>query len=293
VKEGVAAQFAAARVHGSLYALDLDSGREVAHLADQPVVLASVSKTAVLVELYRRAAAGDLDLAERRRVPGAARTLGPTGLSAMRDAAELSLRDLALLMITISDNAATDCLMARLGPERIQATVEQLGLEETDVRWTCREILGVLREDMGLSEEAFADPATELTWAMLERNRALDPRLAGNRSTPRQWAKLLRAIWLDEAAPAPACAEMRAVLRAQFAPHRLATGFPDGVAIGAKTGTLTGGLRNEAGVVEFPDGGRYAVCVFTRAFDWKSRRLPAADRVIGTAARLAVEELRA
>src|SRR5205807_3358787 len=120
--------FDAARVRGFLYAQDLDTGREVAYRADEPVVLASVFKVAVLVELYRRAAAGDLDVTERVRVPQATRTVGPTGLSVMRDDVELSLRDLAQLMISISDNTATDVLMTRVGPERIQAAVEAIGL---------------------------------------------------------------------------------------------------------------------------------------------------------------------
>ena len=84
---------------------------------------------------------------------------------------------------------------------------------------------------------------------------------------------------------------MRAILKTQVWPHRLSSGFGDGVAIGAKTGTLIG-IRNEAGVVELPDGPRYAVCVFTRAFDWLPWKQPAADAVIGTAARLAIEELQ-
>lgn len=251
-------------------------------------MLASVFKIAVLAELY----GSHTDVTERIKVRAATRTVGPTGLSVMRDDVELSLRDLAVLMITVSDNTATDVLMARLGADRIQARVEALGLEQTDVRWSCAEILNTMRDDMGLTDEQWLDPATELTREMLDGNRSLDPLVAGNRSTPRQWAKLLRAIWVDEAAPAEACADMRSILKSQYAPHRLATGFPDGVAIGSKTGTLTGGIRNEAGVVEYPDGGRYAVCVFTRSLDWKTRRLPDADRVIGTAARTAVEELR-
>jgi beta-lactamase class A len=283
--------FTASRVRGFLYAQDLDSGREVAHNADEPVVLASVFKVAVLVELYRRAAVGDLDVTERIRVPASTRTIGPTGISVMRDDVELSLRDLAQLMISVSDNTATDVLMARLGADRVQATVDALGLEATDVRGDCAEILKIFAEDTGLSEAEWKQPAPKLDEARLEHNRSLDPRVTRNRSTPRQWAKLLRAIWLDEAAPPEACAEMRAIMKTQVWPHRLASGFGDGVSIGAKTGTLIG-IRNEAGVVEFAEGGRYAVCVFTRSLDWLPWKQFQADLVIGTAARVAVGELR-
>ena len=283
--------FTDARVKGFLYAQDLDTGREVAHNADEPVVLASVFKVAVLVELYRRAAAGDLDVTDRIRIPVSTRTVGPTGLSVMRDDVELSLRDLAQLMISVSDNTATDVLMARLGPQRIQATVEALGLTDTDVTGSCEVILRAYREDTGLTwEELAAGRQPDL--ASYETNRALHPLTTTNRSTPRQWAKLLRAIWLDEAAPAEACAEMRAILKTQVWPHRLSSGFGDEASIGAKTGTLTG-IRNEAGVVELKGGGRYAVCVFTRSFDWLPMKQLEADLVIGTAGRAAVEALRA
>jgi beta-lactamase class A len=76
----------------------------------------------------------------------------------------------------------------------------------------------------------------------------------------------------------------------QVWPHRLTSGFPDGVTLAAKTGTLPG-IRNEAGVVIYPDGKRYAVGVFTRADSYADRR-PEVDRSIGAAAFAAVEALR-
>ena len=79
------AVFDAAGVDGFVHALDLDRGTRVGHRAEEPVVLASVSKIPVLLELHRRAAAGALDLRERVEVPVAGRTAGPTGLSVMRD----------------------------------------------------------------------------------------------------------------------------------------------------------------------------------------------------------------
>ncbi|MDH6130334.1 hypothetical protein P3T39_007327 [Kitasatospora sp. GP82] len=54
-----------------------------------------------------------------------------------------------------------------------------------------------------------------------------------------------------------------------------------------RAGTLPT-LRHEVGVIEYPDGARYAVAVFTRAAA-TSITLPAADAVIGTTARLAVD----
>ena len=102
-------------------------------------------------------------------------------------------------------------------------------------------------------------------------------------------ARLFTLIWRDQAGPPEACAEMRRILFTQVWRDRLRSGFDGGERIGAKTGTLWG-IRNEAGVVEVPGRGRVAVAVFTRSLQprWTE---PAADHVIGTAGRIAVDAL--
>ncbi|MEK8107903.1 serine hydrolase [Micromonospora sp. M12] len=57
---------------------------------------------------------------------------------------------------------------------------------------------------------------------------------------------------------------VRAWMARQIFWTRLAAGFPPGVRVSGKTGTLPG-LHLEAGVAEYPDGGRYAIAVFARA----------------------------
>jgi beta-lactamase class A len=59
--------------------------------------------------------------------------------------------------------------------------------------------------------------------------------------------------------------------------------------VAGKTGTLPP-LRSEVGVVELPSGRRYAATVFTRSHR-PTFSDPAADAVIGTTARLAVDHL--
>ncbi len=106
--------------------------------------------------------------------------------------------------------------------------------------------------------------------------------------------RLLTALWRDEACP-PGVRRRRAPR--QWASRSGRTAWPrgspfDDVHVAGKTGSLPT-LRNEIGVVEYPDGGRYAVAVFTRTAH-TAAVLPAADAVIGTAARIAVmDALRA
>ena len=280
--------FRAAAVDGWLHALDLASGREIAWQADEPVVAASVFKIPVLVELCRQADAGELSLAEPVLVPLEGRAAGPTGLSVGLDAATQSWRDLALSMIVVSDNAATDVICTRLGIDRINAAMRALDLPGTQLEGDCRHLFAQMSEDAGgHALAAFpAKPDIEL----LLRLRVLQPRLT-NRTTPREASRLLAAIWRDQAASAEGCALMRRILAAQVWPHRLASGFPeDDVRTAGKTGTLVT-VRNEAGVVSYPDGRHYAVSVFTRSHDVRAKH-PAQDRVIGQAARLAVDLLR-
>ena len=104
---------------------------------------------------------------------------------------------------------------------------------------------------------------------------------------------LLKLIWNDEAAPPRACAEARRILGLEVWPHRLASGFADNdeVRTSGKTGTLLPTIRNEVGVVKYPDGGRYAVAVFSRISSLAFKN-PSADAVIGQATRHAVDFLR-
>jgi len=275
----------------ALHIREVDGNRELGREPDDLVVTASVFKVPVLLELVRQAAAGEIDLTERTVVPAKRRSPGPTGIAAMLDDVELSLRDLALLMMSVSDNTATDVLMERIGVDRIAATLASLGLERTVVAEDCAALLAGLVADLGfeaLDEAVAAVP--ELEPALLARARALVA-AETNRTTPREMTTLLSLIWRDEAGPAEACAEVRRIMALQVWPHRLMSGFSDRVVVAGKTGTLPG-IRNEVGVVTYPDGSRYAIAVFTRARTYTFRQ-PAIDAAIGRAAYFGVEAIRA
>ena len=271
------------------HAVDLDSGAEIGFRPDDPVVTASVFKVPVLTEYVRQVAAGDLDPGARVRITAGTATMGPTGLSVFSDDAEWSLRDVATSMITVSDNAATDIVTGLVGVERVNATMAALGLPGTVLIGDCAALFATMAADYGVDDPALidekmrADPdsVARLSVNVAERT---------NRSTPRESTALLRLLWTDLAADPQACAEARRILGLQIWPHRLTSGFPDDdVRISGKTGTI-GVVRNEIGVVEFPDGRRFAVAVFlrTHAFGYRN---PRADALIGTVGRLLIDQL--
>lgn len=282
----IRAAFDGAGATGRLHALDIDSGAEINAGADHPVVTASVHKLCLLVALHQQAAVGLVDLTEQIECPPAARTPGPTGLAAMLDPVRMSLRDAAYLMMAVSDNAAADVLLERVGLDAVNDTTIRLGLTHTHALHTFGQVLATIRQDAGPGgPQALTDPY------VITRLRALDPART-NHSTPRDMTRLLAAVWRDEACAPDHDAAIRRLLGLQVWPHRMASGFPfDDVHVAGKTGSLPT-VRNEVGVIEYPDGGRYAIAVFTRAAS-TAATLPPADAVIGTTARIAVDALRA
>lgn len=287
----LARAFAAGGVSARLHAIDLDSGAELALDPDAPVVSASVFKLPVLVELCRQAAAGTVALTQRVPIPvGFTPTEGGIGLSAMLDDVELSLRDLALMMMSISDNRATDVIMALLGREQINATMRDNGFPGTVLEGDCAYLYATMEEDLGEPYDDIPPQRYAERFEAIRAMRAVTAPLT-NRTTARETTRLLAALWRDELLDAAGSAEARRILGLQIWPHRLAAGFPDdAVRLSGKTGTIAH-LRSEAGVIEHPDGGRCAVAVFLSS-STPAARNPAADRAIGEAARIAVDHLR-
>jgi beta-lactamase class A len=282
--------FAEAGAVGAVHAREIGTnGREVDVGADVAVVLASVFKIPVAVAYAREVAAGRLDPAERATVSARYR-IGGIGTAGCADDVGMSWRDLALFMLTMSDNAATDVLYHRLGRSAVDAVLADLGLARTRLIGCCEDLFATVSADLQAGDGEDIDALlAAATPEQVEKLAVLDPERT-SASTPREITALLEAIWSDRAGPAEACAEVRSIMARQIWPHRLSSGFPSDVQVAAKTGTLPG-VRNEAGVVTYPDGRRYAVAVFTRANSF-APRLPAVDASIGRAARLAIDHLR-
>ena len=196
-------------------------------------------------------------------------------------------------MLTVSDAFATDALLGVLGIDSVNELTRSLGLTETVLTGDLRSMFDDLARDAGFErwEELAAQPGNPEVFARIRASWTCDPARA-TRTTPRETTALLRAIWLDEAAPPGACAEVRTMMGKQLQRQRIAAGFRDPrIRVSGKTGSFGGAFRNEAAVVEYPDGDRYAVAVFTRGHELYERQADIED-AIGTAAHLAVAELR-
>ncbi|MCP2322912.1 beta-lactamase class A [Hamadaea flava] len=272
-----------------LHAVDLGTGREIGFGADDPVVIASIVKVLLVLEFARQVAAGQLDPAERVVVRAADR-LGGWGTAGCADDVELSLRDLAYFAMSVSDNTAADLLAQRVGPDLLPVLAAELGLPRTQVIGSPRQVLESLFADVGARDaDEFARVFGDLPDDQIRALRVYDPART-NSSTPRELTRLLTLIWHDQAGPPAACAMVRDWMSRQLSRTRLPSGFPPSVRVAGKTGTLPG-LHLEAGVVEYPDGGRYAVAIGARTRRPDTRGIDV-DLAIGQAARTAVDTLR-
>jgi beta-lactamase class A len=290
--------FARAGCSGQLCVQSVDGVHEIALNADTPAVTASVFKVPVAIVAETQFATGRIDPRERVTLRSAERCPGPIGFSLFQHDVEASLRDLVIAMLTISDNDATDALLRRVGIETVNTTCARLGLTGTVVTDYERPIVLSIALEAGFADwdsmwERAAQKLTpeeedDLVRRMTAASALVPERTT--RSTARDMATLLRLIWSDQAGPPPACKRVRDLMHQQLTRHRLAAAFPAPARVAAKSGSLIGVVRNEVGVIEYPDGRAYAAAVFARSHrPWKNDA--AINAAIGAAAAAAVSEL--
>jgi len=114
-----------------VYYLDLASGKSFHYNGQESFIAASVIKLPVLVAVYHAIQDGCLGMDDLLTLSSADKVPGCGALTQMHSGLEVSIRDLCNLMITLSDNTATNMLINTLGIEKINAVGQEYGLEKT------------------------------------------------------------------------------------------------------------------------------------------------------------------
>ncbi len=131
----------------SVAAVDLRSGRRFERNAHAVVPAASTIKVLVSAAFWCAAERGEVDPA--RRVP-VADTPAPGGgglLESMHPQTAVCLADLDLLMLAISDNAATNVIVDAVGMPAVNALAAVLGLAHTRLRRRMMDTAAAARGD--------------------------------------------------------------------------------------------------------------------------------------------------
>ncbi len=250
-----------------VYARHFGSGREIAVNAARRFPTASTVKVPILFALYRKADAGEIDLRQRVTLEASHRTAGSGVLQDLDFGLQPTVHDLATLMITVSDNQATDMLYHLLGGAYIQQIATEVGMTETHIPQTIR---ALLYDMVGMDER---NPAHTY-----EMNRELLRTGARNASgwslgvgddndvsTPHDMVALLARIYQGEDPSRMACDAMVDILKRQKFNTILPLLLPAEIETAHKTGSLHG-VRNDVGIVYAPQesGGPYAVAIMSR-----------------------------
>lgn len=107
---------------------------------------ASTLKTPLLYELYRQAEAGKIDLTERVTLRHKDRTPGSGVLQDLDEGLQPTIRDLAELMIIVSDNWATDMIYERIGKDSMERTLRNLELDQTHIPMNIHELFSAMAD---------------------------------------------------------------------------------------------------------------------------------------------------
>jgi beta-lactamase class A len=210
--------------------LDLTNGHALALNSDEVFPTASTIKIAILAELFRQAQQGKLNLNETYILQSSDLVGGSGIASALTPGVtKLTLRDLAALMISVSDNSLTNVLIDRVGMDNVNSLLESLSLTHTRLR---RKMMDVKAAAEGRE----------------------------NISTPREMSQLLEALYKAKILNKQFTEDffnLLSVKKESYIPRLL----PEDLRITNKPGELEG-VRNDCGII-FTGERPYALCVMT------------------------------
>ncbi|MGH9394972.1 MAG: serine hydrolase, partial [Terriglobales bacterium] len=115
----------------ALYAQQLSSGATVALDPDRPVATASVIKLALMLQAFEHVHAGKLALDQPLVLTAANQVPGSGILQILTPGLRLTLRDTIALMMTLSDNSATNMVIDAVGLAPTNAMLARMGLKNT------------------------------------------------------------------------------------------------------------------------------------------------------------------
>lgn len=214
------------------YVLDLKSGSGYGVRPDEPFFSASVIKVAVMVAVYRRIDEGKLHYKDKIKIKKQDKAPGSGNLQWEPAGTPHSVEDYLWLMITRSDNVATNVLTRAVGGrDYVNKVARSLGARDT------------------------------VLYQKLSDNRAAVPSL-DNRTTPHDMATILAKIYEGKAASRQSCKEMVDLLRHNNMEWWMEAGVPPSVKVANKGGWLDSTF-NDAGIVEYKKR-PYVLAIFTQ-----------------------------
>jgi beta-lactamase class A len=209
---------------------DLTTGDHYFLREDEVFAQASSIKITVLANLYLQAQQGKLKLTDLYTVQSSDLVPDSDIMNGLTPGVtRVTLRDLATMMVAVSDNSATNVLIDRVGMQNVNAMLDSQGLSHTRLR---RKMMDLEAAKQGRE----------------------------NISTPREMMTLLDAIYHGKLLNKESTEDFFKMLstnKQSFIPRDL----PPDLKVANKPGELEA-VRNDSGIV-FVEGRPYVICVMT------------------------------
>jgi beta-lactamase class A len=216
-----------------LYAVNLETGKTVAHRAQDSFAMCSTFKTYASARVLQMAERGELALENTMFVDPAA-ILSNSPVTQARAGGQMTLAELCQAVLQRSDNAAGNMLLHRIGgPQAITAFARSIG-----------------------------DDRSRLDRFELELNSAIpgDPR---DTSTPEALGGGYRALLTGDVLAAAQRQLLEDWMRGNQT-SAMRAGLPPGWTSADKTGAGDYGSTNDVGIAYGPDGQRVLLAMMTR-----------------------------
>ncbi|MCR4805493.1 MAG: class A beta-lactamase-related serine hydrolase [Clostridia bacterium] len=218
-REKLRAQLQGMKGDVAMYYKNLETGETFGYRENDPLQPASVIKLPVFLRYLQLWVRGEIDPKEELTVTDADRIGGCGALRAFHGEQRVSLETLWELMITLSDNAATNLLIRRLGREELNRA---------------------FREEMGLT-------VTRINRLLFDSEAA--SRGIENEISAKEMGMLLQQIWRREFASPEMSEYAEEILARQQINHKIPGYISDwNVRIAHKTGE-DDGIANDVGLV--------------------------------------------
>lgn len=277
---------------GGFLARHLGTSEQLGFGVDRVLPLASVVKVPLALVVLDEIASGRLDGARQVRLEPGQRTPGPTGISLFTHPCSVAVEDLLTMSLAVSDNAATDALLALVPPDVVTTRLRRWGWHDVTVRHQVHELYAALER---LPEDTRSDLRALAVSAATQGGGHVVPQLDvahANAGTAAALVELLTAVWADRVGAPGVAARLRGAMGHQLASPRLGVELvSDLTTLRSKTGSFLN-LRHEIGVVTTADGDEVAIAALAVS-SVPAERQPEADATIGAGARMAVEALTA
>ncbi|SIS13081.1 beta-lactamase class A [Peribacillus simplex] len=249
-----------------VYVKHLESGETAAINENRFFQAASVFKIPILAALYRDVEIGKVRLQERIRLEEVDLVNGSGIFKELIPGIDVTIKNLATMMIIVSDNVGTDKLLNILGKENVNQFMKEVGLNNTYIRFSCWELLCAC---VGIPPQSFSlgvynDLNLRFKKGEIDHNSIVfKESIANNVTTASDMALLLERIAYKQLISEKACDDMFEILAKQQFRSRIPYLLPQNTVVAHKTGTIAS-VVNDSGIVQLPDNkGRFIITAFS------------------------------